>query len=140
MPRLIAVQSRGCAPVVRAFERGESTIAPWPNAATLASGLRVPSPFADQLILESIRETRGTAVAVSEEEMLDAMADLAETEGCFACPEGGATLAALRQLRASGEVEAGERVVIYNTGSGLKYPEAWRSALARRSAARGVTP
>jgi threonine synthase len=73
-------------------------------------------------------------VAVGEEAMLDAMAELAEREGCFACPEGGATLAALRQLRASGEVAAGERVAIFNTGSGLKYPEAWRLALARRAA------
>jgi threonine synthase len=138
LPRLVAVQSRGCAPVVRAFEQGAATVTPWEGAATLASGLRVPSPFADQLILRSIRETGGTAVAVSEEEMLDAMSDLAEREGCLACPEGGATLAALRQLRASGELNGAARVVIYNTGSGLKYPEAWRVALERRARARAV--
>ena len=141
MPRLIAVQSEGCAPVVRAFERGEPDIAPWADAATVASGLRVPSPFADRLILRSIRESGGTAVAVGEEEMLQGMADLAREAGCFACPEGGATLAALRRLSASGAVGSSERVVIFNTGSGLKYLEAWRLALARtggpkRAAAR----
>ncbi|MEK7824397.1 MAG: threonine synthase [Candidatus Eisenbacteria bacterium] len=133
MPRLIAVQPQGCAPVVRAFAAGAATAAPWENARTAALGLRVPSPFADALILRAIRESGGTAVAVGEEDLLDGMTDLAAHGGCFACPEGGATLAALRQLRASGEVKAKERVVIYNTGSGLKYPEAWRLALARRA-------
>jgi len=105
----------------------------WPNAVTVASGLRVPSPFADTLILDAIHRSGGTAVAVSEESMLDAMLELARLEGCFACPEGGATLAALRQLVTSGELARDARVVIYNTGSGLKYPEAWRAALARRA-------
>ena len=132
MPRLIAVQPRGCAPVVRAFESGAATTVPWEDARTSALGLRVPSPFADALILRAIRESGGTAVAVEEEELLDGMADLSATEGCLACPEGGATLAALRRLCASGGVRPRERVVIYNTGSGLKYLEAWRLALARR--------
>jgi threonine synthase len=132
LPRLIAVQSEGCAPVVRAFERGASDIAPWADARTVASGLRVPSPFADRLILRSVRESGGTAVAVGEDEMLEGMADLAREAGCFACPEGGATLAALRRLRAAGTVGAADRVVIFNTGSGLKYLEAWRMVLARR--------
>jgi threonine synthase len=135
LPRFVAVQTRGCAPVVRAFDQGADRTEPWTDARTVASGLRVPAPFADRLILSALRESRGAAVAVSEEEMLDSMVDLAAREGCFACPEGGATLAALRQLRASGEVGAQERVVIYDTGSGLKYPEAWRAALARRPAA-----
>jgi threonine synthase len=129
-PRLIAVQSEGCAPVVRAFQAGASDIAPWRDAATVASGLRVPSPFADRLILRSIRESGGTAVAVGEDEMLRGMADLAREAGCFACPEGGATLAALRRMRESGEIAGDARVVIFNTGSGLKYLEAWRAALA----------
>jgi threonine synthase len=137
-PRLIAVQAEGCAPVVRAFERGEQRIAPWSDARTLASGLRVPAPFADRLILSSIRETGGTAVAVGEDEMLDGMADLADSGGVFACPEGGTTLAALRKLRASGAIASGDRVAIFNTGSGLKYLEAWRLALARRGL--GVAP
>jgi threonine synthase len=132
LPRLVAVQTRGCAPVVRAFEQGADRAEPWADARTVASGLRVPAPFADRLILRALRESKGTGVAVSEEEMLDGMVDLAAGEGCFACPEGGATLAALRQMRASGEVGPQERVVIYDTGSGLKYPEAWRAALARR--------
>ncbi len=136
LPRLVAVQVRGCAPVVRAFELGAARTEPWADARTIASGLRVPSPFADTLILEAVRATRGTAVAVSEEEMLDAMVELSASEGCFVCPEGGATLAALRQLLASGEVERSARVVLYDTGSGLKYPEAWRSAIARHDAAR----
>jgi threonine synthase len=132
MPRLIAVQARGCAPIVRALERGQRVAEPWADAHTVASGLRVPSPFADTLILRAIRESGGTALAVAEEELLDGMLDLAEMEGCVACPEGGATLAALRHLMASGEVRRETRVVLYNTGSGLQYPDAWRAALARR--------
>ncbi len=133
MPRLVAVQVAGCAPIVRAFESRAPRAEAWANAHTVASGLRVPAPFADTLILAAMRESGGTAVAVSEEDMLDAMTDLATAEGVYACPEGAATLAALRQLRRSGEVKASERVVVYDTGSGLKYPEAWRAALARRA-------
>lgn len=132
LPRLVAVQTRGCAPVVRAFEQGADRAEPWLQPLTLASGLRVPAPFADRLILRALRESNGAALAVSEAEMLDGMLDLAAREGCFACPEGGATVAALRRMRASGEVGPRSRVVIYDTGSGLKYPEAWRAALARR--------
>ncbi len=135
MPRLVAVQPEGCAPVVRAFRAGAATVAGWEGARTVALGLRVPSPFAGALILSAVRESGGTAIAVSEEELLDGMNGLAADCGCLACPEGGATLAALRRLRASGEVRAKERVVIYNTGSGLKYPDAWRQALARRAPA-----
>ncbi len=135
-PRLVVVQTRGCAPIVRAFEAGADHAEPWADAWTLASGLRVPGPFADRLILRAVRDSGGTAVAVSEEDMLDGMGQLALGEGCFACPEGGATLAALHQLRVSGEVGPDERVVIYNTGSGLKYLEAWRAANARLAAAR----
>lgn len=138
LPRLVAVQVRGCAPIVRAFEQGAKRAEAWANATTLAAGLRVPSPFADTLILDAVRKSGGTAVAVSEEEMLDAMVEIAEHEGMLVCPEGGATLAALRQLRTSGEVTADHRVVIYDTGSGLKYPEAWRAALSRRSNAAPV--
>lgn len=140
MPRLVAVQVAGCAPVVRAFEAGERRAKPWENARTVASGLRVPSPFADSLILAAVRESGGSAVAVAEEDMLDALHEIAALEGIYACPEGAATLAALRQLRRSGEVRAGERVVIYDTGSGLKYPEAWRLALARRGPVAEVAP
>ena len=136
MPRLVSVQVAGCAPVVRAYEADAPRAQAWANARTVASGLRVPSPFADTLILAAIRESHGTAVAVAEEEMLDAMTELARAEGVYACPEGAATLAALRQLRRSGEVRAEDRVVVYDTGSGLKYPEAWRAALERDRAAQ----
>ncbi len=132
-PRLVAVQVAGCAPIVRALASGADRAEPWADARTAAMGLRVPSPLADRLILRAVRETGGTAVAVAEEDMLDGMNDLAQAEGAFVCPEGGATLAALRQLRRSGEIGARERVVIFDTGSGLKYPEAWRLALARRA-------
>ena len=130
-PRLVSVQAAGCAPVVRAYESGALRTAAWEGAVTQASGLRVPSPFAGPLILTAVRETQGWASAVSEDAMLEGMLELAREAGCFACPEGGATLAALRAARESGQVTAGERVVIFNTGSGLKYPEAWRAALAR---------
>ncbi len=132
-PRLVAVQVEGCAPIVRAHDAGADRAEPWVGATTVAMGLRVPSPLADRLILRAIRETGGTAVAVSEADMLDAMNEVAQAEGVFVCPEGGATLAALRQLRRSGEIGARERVVIFDTGSGLKYPDAWRLALARRA-------
>ena len=134
-PRLVSVQAEGCAPIVRAFERGADHAERWQDAATCAAGLRVPGPLADRLMLRALRETRGLAIAVSEADLLDGMLELAATEGCFACPEGGATLAALRRLRASGEVTGKERVVLFNTGSGLKYLEAWRLALARRAPA-----
>jgi threonine synthase len=134
-PRLVAVQSEGCAPVVRAWHEAAERITPWTDAETMASGLRVPAPFADELILASIRESGGEAVAVSEDEMLEAMARLARVEGCFACPEGGATLAALERLVRNGSIAPHHRVVIFNTGSGLKYLEAWRAARVRRAGA-----
>ena len=126
--------------MVRAFEQGAERATPWEYARTAALGLRVPSPFADALILRAIRETGGTAVAVSEEDLMDGMVELAERAGCFACPEGGATLAALRQLRGAGVIGAEARVVIFNTGTGLKYPDAWRAALARRAGSLRRSP
>jgi threonine synthase len=139
-PRLIAVLASGCAPVVRAIERHERRVVEWQDAWTVASGLRVPGPFADTLILKSIRETGGTAVAVSEDDLIDGMVELSRREGCLACPEGGATLAALRQLQASGEVSASDQIVLYNTGSGLQYPDAWRTGLARAARAESQAP
>lgn len=140
LPRLIVVQARGCAPVVRAFESGAAATSPWEDAHTAALGLRVPSPFAGALILKAMRETRGTALVVEDEDLLDGIVDLAARAGCLACPEGGATIAAVRRLRASGEIAARERVVIVNTGSGLKYADAWQVALARRAAPVAVRP
>lgn len=121
-PRMVTVQSAGCAPIVRAFHAGEEFAAPWENAQTVAAGLRVPSAVGDFLILRALRASGGTAVAVPDEALLEGQKWLGRTEGIFACPEGGATLAALKALLDEGWIDAGERVVLFNTGSGLKYP------------------
>lgn len=120
-PRMVAVQADGCAPVVRAFEAGAAFCDFWINSHTLASGLRVPKSFADALILEDLRASRGTAVAVSDEAILVAQHELGRAEGIFAAPEGAATLAALKKLVEQGWVHPDERIVLFNTGSGLKY-------------------
>ena len=120
-PRMVSVQADGCAPVVRAFQGGANRIEGWKNAHTLAAGLRVPSPFADRLILRAIRESGGTAVAVSDDEILAALKEMAQSEGVLACPEGAATLAGLRHLVTNGWVKSDETVVLFNTGTGLKY-------------------
>jgi threonine synthase len=133
-PKMIAVQAAGCAPVVRAFERGEAKSEFWRDAATLASGLRVPKPLGDVLMLDAIRSSGGTAIAVSDEEMLDAGARLAAEEGIFAAPEGAACVAAVGRLLRDGFLDAGERTVIYNTGSGLKYLEAYSTRFPREAA------
>jgi threonine synthase len=120
-PRMVSVQAEGCAPVVRAFEKGATFCDFWTNAQTLASGLRVPKSFADHLILEDIYESRGTAIAVSDRAILDAQKLLARLEGIFAAPEGAATLAALQLLVEQKWLQPDERIVLFNTGSGLKY-------------------
>ena len=124
-PRLISVQAAGCAPLVRAFERGEDHAEPWENAATAASGLRVPRAIGDFLILDAVRKSGGAALAVSEEEIHAAWGEFASHTGLMVAPEGAATLAALHKLLAKGLVERCERIVLFNTGSGLKYIEAW---------------
>ncbi len=130
-PRLYVVQAAGCAPLVRAFERGLESAPPWEDPHTVAAGLRVPVAVADFWILRAVRESGGGAVAVGEESLLADTLHLARTTGIAACPEGGATLAGLRRLREAGAVGPGDRVLIYNTGSGLKYLEALEAALAR---------
>jgi threonine synthase len=120
-PRMVSVQAEGCAPIVRAVAAGAPRATFFENAATLAAGLRVPGPFADQLILRALRESWGTAVAVSDAEILAAQRQLATEEGVFAAPEGAATLAGLARLVRQGWVRPDERVVLFNTGSGLKY-------------------
>jgi threonine synthase len=120
-PRMVSVQADGCAPVVRAIERGDERIEPWRNAATHASGLRVPSLFADRLVLAAIRDSGGSAVAVSEEAIRQAESQLATVEGVFACPEGAATWAAAQALLSQGQLDPDKRIVLFNTGSGLKY-------------------
>lgn len=120
-PRMVSVQADGCAPVVKAFEEGAPICEFWQNAHTAASGLRVPKSFADHLILQDIYDSRGTAIAVSDESILESQKQLASTEGIFAAPEGAATLAALRELIKQGWLQPEERIVLFNTGSGLKY-------------------
>lgn len=120
-PRMVAVQAAGCAPVVRAFESGSATCEFWQGAQTLASGLRVPKSFADRLILSTLRDSGGTAVAVSDEDILDAQRALAQSEGLFVAPEGAATLAGLEKLLETGAIRREETVVLLNTGSGIKY-------------------
>jgi threonine synthase len=120
-PRMVSVQAEGCAPVVRAFETGAAFCEFWTHAQTIASGLRVPRSFADHLILKDIYESEGTAIAVSDESILAAQKQLAGAEGIFAAPEGAATLAALTELIQEGWVHPEERIVLFNTGSGLKY-------------------
>jgi threonine synthase len=120
-PRMVSVQAEGCAPVVKAFQRGASFCDFWTNAHTLASGLRVPKSFADHLILQDIYDSNGTAIAVSDESILESQKQLASLEGIFAAPEGAATLAALKGLIQQGWIHPEERIVLFNTGSGLKY-------------------
>ncbi len=130
-PKMICVQVAGCQPVVRAFEQGAGRSEFWQNAYTVASGLRVPKPLGDFLVLEAVRESGGTAVAVTDEEMLDAGIELAAMEGMFAAPEGAACFAALKNLLASGFLKAEDRIAVYNTGSGLKYLEAYSTRYPR---------
>jgi threonine synthase len=124
-PRMVTVQSEGCAPMVRAFHEGEAFAAPWQGAKTIADGLRVPAAVGDFLILRALRESQGTAVAVPDEAMIEAANLLGRTQGIFACPEGGATLAAFQHLRGQGWIGEDETVVLFNTGSGLKYAHLW---------------
>ncbi|MDP7083776.1 MAG: threonine synthase [Dehalococcoidia bacterium] len=120
-PKFIAVQAVGCQPIVKAFHEGTPAAEPWPKAATVADGLRVPGPFADYLILQIIRETAGTALAVEDHEMVEAMHELAAAEGVVACPEGAATVVGLNRLVQEGFLQADETIVLLNTGSGYKY-------------------
>ena len=120
-PRMVAVQAEGCAPVVKAFRMGAESCDFWEGAHTVASGLRVPKSYADRLILRDLRASAGTAVAVSDEAIVKAQGRLASREGIFAAPEGAATVAALEQLTALGWVKPDEKIVLFNTGTGLKY-------------------
>jgi threonine synthase len=124
-PKMIAVQAEGCAPLARAFAAGEPRCRCFDNAHTLAAGLRVPQPMGDFLVLEAVRASDGTVIAVSDEEMLDAGAELAASQGIFASPEGAASVAALRKLLSSEFLKPTDRTVLFNTGSGLKCAEAW---------------
>jgi threonine synthase len=120
-PRMFSVQANGCAPIVHAFEAGEKFAAEFPNAYTIASGLRVPKAIGDFLMLKILRESKGGAVAIDDDEMIRTVREVGSKEGLFVAPEGAACFAALKKLRASGKIDIGERVVIFNTGSGIKY-------------------
>ena len=130
-PKMIAVQAEGCAPIVKAWNEGKERSEFFENAETVASGLRVPKALGDFLVLRAAKESGGTAIAVSDEEMIDAAIELASDEGIFAAPEGGACVAAARKLLANGFLKSDERIVIYNTGSGLKYLEAYSPRFPR---------
>lgn len=128
-PRMVCVQAEHCAPIVRAFQEGKAEAAAWEDAATVAAGIRVPAALGDFLMLRALRESNGAAVAVSDRELLEGVRQLATTEGIFACPEGGATVAALRRLIQQGWIAKDERVVLFNTGSGFKYLEVFKVEL-----------
>lgn len=121
-PRMYAIQAEGCAPMVRAFERGDEFAERWENAATVATGIRVPKAVGDFLILRAVRESRGAAIAVSEDAILNAVEDAARDDGFLLCPEGGAVLAGWRKALADGLVGPNERVLLFNCANGNKYP------------------
>ena len=122
-PRMVSVQAEGCSPIVKAYEEGREESVFFENAQTVASGLRVPKALGDFLVLKAARESGGRCIAVSDEEIMSSVGEMARLEGIFPCPEGAATLAALKRLVAEGWVDRDERVVLFNTGSGLKYTD-----------------
>lgn len=126
-PRMFSVQATGCAPIVRAFKNGDSTAAEFPDAHTCASGLRVPKAIGDFLILNIPRQSKGGAVAVDDKEMIGVTREVGSSEGLFISPEGGACFAALKSLYSAGKIASGERVVIFNTGSGIKYLDCYEA-------------
>jgi len=123
LPRMISVQSTGCDPITQAFEAGNMESGFFENAETVAAGIRVPKAFGDALILQALKESNGLAVSVSDEEILDSLSELAQKEGMVVCPEGAATYAGLKLLKEKGDVSRSDKIVLFNTGSGLKYPE-----------------
>jgi threonine synthase len=137
-PRMIAVQSSGCAPLAKAFEQGASTSEMWKNAATFAAGLRVPKPYGDSIVLEILRESDGIAVAIPDAEILASLRDWAKNEGLFLSPEGAAATAAYDRLVASGFLTPQDRVVLFNTGSGLKYTDVTAEAMQLKRPAAGA--
>ncbi len=130
-PKMIAVQATGCQPIVRAFEQGTERSEYWENATTVSSGLRVPKPLGDFLVLQAVRQSGGTALAVTDEASLDWGIELAKQEGMFVAPEGAACVAACQQLLNSGFLKPSDKIVIYNTGAGLKYLEAYATRFPR---------
>ena len=136
-PRMFAIQSSGCAPVVGAFDEGAPVSQMWQNPQTAASGLRVPKAYGDYIILDILRASGGKAVAVSDEDTFVSLQDWAANEGIFLSPEGAAATAAYAQLIASGDLKASDRVVIFNTGAGLKYTDVIAGVLGLSPTERG---
>jgi len=130
-PRMISAQAAGCAPIVRAFERHANVSEKWEDASTVASGLRVPKALGDFLILEDIYASRGEAIAATDGELMDACKEIARLEGMLAAPESGAGMAAIQKLVAAKKIGADETVVLFSTGGGYKYGEAWHAALEK---------
>ncbi len=130
-PKMISVQAEGCQPIVRAFNEGAARSQFWENASTVAAGLRVPKPLGDFLVLNAVRESGGTAIAVADHVLIEAGIRLATEEGMFAAPEGAACIAAAERLLAEGFLSKDDQIVIYNTGSGLKYLEAYSTRYPR---------
>jgi len=129
-PKMIAVQAAGCAPVARAFDQGEAASQMWQNASTFASGLRVPKPYGDYLILDAVRESGGMVLALTDEQMLASVKDWASQEGILLSPEGAAATAAYDHRIGTGFLTPSDRVVLFNTGSGNKYTDVLAQALA----------
>ena len=125
-PRMFSVQATGCAPIVRAFEAGEKTAAEFPDAHTCASGLRVPKAIGDFLILNILRQSSGGAVAVDDDKMIRVTREIGSSEGLFVAPEGAACFVALKSLCSAGKIASDERVVVFNTGSGIKYVDCYK--------------
>jgi threonine synthase len=128
-PKMIAVQSSGCAPVVRAYDEGANASTMWQDAATFAAGLRVPKPYGDAIILDIVRASDGLAMAVRDEEILASILDWARNEGIFLSPEGASVTAAYDKLLANGYLRPSDRVVLFNTGAGLKYTDVTAEAM-----------
>jgi threonine synthase len=138
LPRFVAAQAEGCAPIVRAFAEGALESQSWPDPRTFAAGIRVPKALGDFIVLKALRESAGIAVAVSEREIAQSMRTAGETEGMLVCPEGGAALAAASQLRRDGWIGEGDEVVVFNTGTGLKYADFLQGNAARHLDANGL--
>ncbi|HEY4357422.1 MAG TPA: threonine synthase [Acidobacteriaceae bacterium] len=131
-PRMYALQATGCAPVVKAYDEGKNVMEFFQNAETFAAGLRVPKPYADTIILDILRDSGGSAVASDDAEILESILDWSKSEGLFLCPEGAAATAGYNKLLASGDIKLGERVVLFNTGAGLKYTDMVAEAMHLR--------
>src|SRR5699024_3897342 len=123
MPKLVAVQAEGCAPIVKAWEDGKSSAEPWEDAETVACGINVANALGDFLILDVIKQTEGCAISVSDKILLEELSTVASEDGEFVCPEGAAAFAAARKLREDSWIKQDDRVVVLNTGAGMKYPD-----------------